>query len=286
MVDSAIRTLAETHDLGEAWKALFPGIDSSSTIAIKVNCINRYLSSHPEVAYAVAEGLKKMSFGGNPFPENNIIIFDRTDSELQRGGYTLNTSSTGIRVFGTDSSGVGYSSETYDVNGITQRLSRIVTEMADYLIDISVLKYLSVSGVTLCLKNHYGTCDRPGSLHGNHCDPYIPALNALLPIQGKQCVNICDALFGIYSGGSVPQFAPNKIIMSQDVVAADFWGRKILEDKGSAGISDAHHIDTAAQPPYNLGTNDPSQMVVVEILEPTPVKETSWGSIKNLFRQE
>lgn len=267
MMDCGIMRLTGLYDVGEAWKSLFAGIDTSSIVAIKVNCINSSCSTHPEVANAVATALGQMLFGGTPFPENNIIIYDRTNWELSSAGYTLNTSTTGVRCFGTNQSGVGYSTENYDVNGISQRLSTIITETADYLVNLSVLKNHSTSGVTICLKNHYGTCNGPGSLHGTYCNPYIPALNALAPIRDKQCVNICDALFGIYSGGPSgnPQFVANTLIMSQDIVAVDCLGREILEDHGCTTTGISGHVDTAAEAPYNLGTNDPGQMDVENI---------------------
>jgi len=271
MIDSGIKTLAQQDDVGGAWKTLLTDVDSSSVIAIKVNCRYSSMPTHPEVAYAVAEGLKRMEFGGTNFPENNIIIYDNWKAEFAQSGYDVNTSSTGVRCFDTDST-VGYSDESYNVNGSSQKLSRVITEMADYLINISVLKnHGTVSGVTLCLKNHFGTCNEPSSMHGNHGDPYIPALNALSAISGKQRVSICDALFGIYSGGpgGVPQFVANKIILSHDIVVVDYWGREILEERGCTTISQAHHIDTAAEAPYNLGTNDPSEMDVINITDPT-----------------
>jgi uncharacterized protein (DUF362 family) len=270
MMDCGILRLTGQHDVGEAWKSLFTGIDTSKTIAIKVNCINSSLSTHPKVTNAIVDGLTRMMFGDTPFPENNIIVFDRKEGELQAAGYTINTSGTGVRCFATNTSGVGYSTETYDVDNRTQTLSRIVTEMSDYIVNVSVLKNHSTAGVTLCMKNHYGTCNNPGGLHGNQCDPYIPALNALdPPIRNKQCIYICDALLGIYSGGpgGSPQFAANTLIMSRDIVAADYWGREILDDNGCSTISLAHHIDTAAGHPYYLGTNDPAQMDVEHIID-------------------
>ena len=267
MMDCGIMNLAEIFDVGEAWKALLPGVSETSIIAIKVNCINSSLSSHPQVTYAIANALTQMDFGGTPFPENNIIIFDRTNGELTSAGYTINTSSTGVRCFGTNQSGVGYSTETYDVYGVTQRLSTIITQLADYMINLSVLKNHGTAGVTGSLKNHYGTCNSPGSLHGNYCDPYIPALNALAPIRDRQYVNICDALLGIYSGGpsGSPQFAANTFIMSADPVALDYQEREILIDYGCTTGSRAHHIETAAGDPYNLGTADPAEMDIVTI---------------------
>jgi len=271
MVDAGIKSLAQLPDVGEAWKSLFPGIDPTKTIAIKVNCINSSVPTHPEVTYAVANGLKQMNFGGTYFPENNIILFDRKNSELYNAGYTLNTSSTGIRCFGTNEGGVGYGSQTYQINGSGQKISNILETMADYLINISVLKNHSTAGVTLCLKNHYGTCNDPDSMHSNHADPFIPALNALPVIASKQVLNICDALFGVimFGPGGQPQIEPQTIIMSQDIVAVDYWGRDMLYEYGCSTIGRAHHVDTAAQAPYNLGTNDPQQMEIISIIDPT-----------------
>ena len=268
MVDSAVRVLARQDDVGTAWMSLMPHLGPASVIAIKVNGINSSMPTHPQVTYAVVESLKKITFDSEPFDENNIIIFDRGQPSLSRSGYALNSSSAGVRCIETST--VGYSSETYDVGGRSQRLSKIVTEMADYMINLSVLKNHGIAGATLCLKNHYGTCDQPGRLHSRNADPYIAALNALDPIREKQCLNICDALLGVRSGGpgGRPQFAANKLVVGQDIVAVDYWGRKILEENDCATVAAASHIDTAAAS-YGLGTNDPLQMEVVEVENPT-----------------
>lgn len=266
MVDDGVRAMTKRDKIGVAWKSLFPRITATSIIAIKVNCRYFSMPTHPELTYAVVDGLKKMVFDGATFPENNIIIFDNFKAKLVKSGYKINTSNSGVRCFNSDTT-VGYSTETFNVNGISQRLSKVVTELADYIVNISVLKnHDHVSGVTLCLKNHFGSCDRPRAMHRSSGDPYIAALNALPPIREKQCVNICDALFGILSGGpgGYPQFTANKIIMSKDIVAVDYLGRKILAENGCDTISRASHIDTAAEQ-YQLGRNDPSQMDIVNI---------------------
>ena len=265
MVNKGITLLANTPDLGEAWKSLLPGITPAHTVAVKVNAFSSQIPTHPDVTYAVVNSLRQMCFGAEYFPENNIIIYDRWQVHLADAGYTINTSGTGVRCFGTIGSSVGYSSETYSVNGVTQRLSNIVTEMADYLINIAVLKNHAAAGVTGCMKNHYGTVENPDQLHGSFCNPYIPALNSLDPILSKQCVFICDALFGIYEGGpdNYPQFIPNMLLMSNDIVSVDFWERELLKVYGCQTLDRAGHIDTAAEAPYSLGTKDPSQMDIL-----------------------
>ena len=270
MVDSGIKELTQTDNTGEAWKSLFPNITTNSIIAIKVNCINSYLSTHTKVTNAVADGLKLMNFNGSFFPENNIIIFDRTTGELRDAGYDINTSDFGVRCFGTDYTGVGYTSQGYNVNGSNQRISKIITEMADYFINIGVLKNHTISGITLCMKNHYGTCSNPGWMHDNRCDPYIPALNDISLIKSKQCVNIIDAIYGIVSGGpyGVPQITPKKILMSQDIVAVDYMGAELLKENGCTTTNMASYIATAANS-YQLGTNNPNEIDVINIVNPT-----------------
>lgn len=273
MIDSAIKRLTGIEDIGEAWKSLFPGIKKSSVISIKINCINRSLSSHPEVAYSISSGLAKMNVEANSFPENNIIIWDRTNSELRSAGYTINTGTAGVRCFGTNQSGVDYSSVLFDVAGVQRKLSRILTDMSDYLINLSVLKNHSGAGVTLSMKNHFGSCNNPEDLHGNpyYCDPYIPALNNLTPIRSKQVIAISDAIYGIISGGPSgnPQVTPKSIIMSKDPVAHDYIATQLLKDNGCNTVNRATHIATAAKAPYSLGTNDPNQIDLIKIENPT-----------------
>ena len=266
MMDAGIKNLTEQSDVGEAWKSIMPNLNPTGIIAIKVNCRSSALPTHPEVTNAVVEGLKKMNFDGVFFPENNIHIYDNFKAYFRESGYTLNTSSTGVRCYTT----TRYSSQGYSVNGSPQRLCTLVTDTADYLINIGVLKnHSSMAGATLCMKNHFGTCERPRSMHINYGDPYIGALNALEPIKSKQCVNILDALYGAAEGGPYggPTFIANKILMSQDIVAVDHLGREMLEEQNSSTVSWATYIDSAVN--YELGTNDPSQMDIINITNPT-----------------
>jgi len=134
MVDDGVRTLTKKDNIGIAWKSLFPNITAESVIAIKVNCRYFSMPTHPGVTYAVVDGLKKMSFEGITFPENNIIIYDNFKAQLAKSGYTINTSNSGVRCFNSDTT-VGYSTETFNVNGISQRISKVVTDLADYIIN-------------------------------------------------------------------------------------------------------------------------------------------------------
>ena len=271
MLDAAIQNLMGTKLTGDAWKNLFPGITNDSVISIKVNCINGSLASHPEVAYSIVNGLTSMNIDGGYFPEENIIIWDRTNGELKNAGYSINTSDTGVKCFGTNQSGVGYATTNYNVNGSTQRLSSILTDLSDYIINLSVLKNHGTAGITISMKNHYGSCVSPGSLHGNYCNPYIPALNSLAPIRNKQVINICDAIYGIISGGpgGAPQIMAKSLVLSTDTVACDYISSLILEEYGCKTISRAKYISEATKDPYLLGTDDPEKINLVELKNPT-----------------
>lgn len=267
MIDEGIRTFTGISNVGAAWKSIFPGITADNKIGIKVNTLfsTKNNGTHPQVAKAVTDGLIQMDFGGTTFPSNNIIIFDQSTNYLAVQGYTLNSSNTGVRCFPTSA----YSSENFNVSGVSLKISTIVTQQVDYLINIGCLKQHSITGVTHCLKNLYGTINNPGACHGNYGDPYIPAIAALAPIKSKQKFCIIDALYGVTSngpGGSI-NCNPNKIIMGQDIVAVDYTGRELLKSLGLTlnEYTKATYIDTAATV-YSLGTNSPDQINVINIV--------------------
>ena len=286
MMDRGIMGLTGQPSVGQAWQSLFPGITPDSRIGIKINCINRYLSSHPEVVAAIVNGLAAMEVGKILFPRNNIIVWDRYNYELTRAGHSIyfDSDPDTYRCFGTDQFGYGYDAgrliEVYD--GRTSYPSSILTQHCDYLINLSVLKNHTMSGITGSLKNHFGSVNNPAALHGTsnqNCDPFIPALNRRIidQLEVSQVVNICDAIFGISSGGPMgnPQFAYNGLLISCDPVALDYQERQVLVDHGCGTATQATHIDTAAWPPYDLGTNNPLEMDVRHISNPSTGIEDS-----------
>lgn len=269
MVNDGIKSYTGISDVGNAWKSIFPDITASSVIGLKVNTLfnTKNVGTHPQVAYAVADGLVQMDFEGIKFPANNIIIFDLGSNYLADQGYTLNTTLTGVRCFPSSA----YSSEIYNVSGVNLKISTIITQQINFLINIAQLKQHSMSGLSLCLKNHFGSINQPWACHNNNCDPFIPGIAALAPIKNKQKFCIIDALFGITSGGpsGAVTCAPNKIIMGQDIVAVDCIGRDLLKDQGTSqsSINQATHINTAATT-YSLGNNNASNISTVDITSP------------------
>jgi hypothetical protein len=273
MLDSGIEALTGAPTPGEAWLTLFPDLAADLALGIKINTINRYLSSHPGVTMAVAESLATTPLGTSTYPLNQILIWDRSDSELVAAGYTINTSSPGVRCFGTNHSGVGYDPASIDVNGVQKWVSRCYSEYSDRLVNICLLRNHTISGVTHSLKNHYGSVNDPRDIHANYCNPYIAALNSqLIAAYGpKQQLCVCDAILGIRSGGpmGMPQFAYEGLVLSVDPVALDAICRRILEENGCTTTWFSYHIDTASGPPYNLGNSDMADIERIDIVNPS-----------------
>ena len=284
MMDESIKTLTGIPDVGDAWKAIFPSVTENSIIGIKVNCINRYVATHPEFVNCIVNGLTQMEFGDRNYRRNNIIVWDRTDGELSYAEYMLydgNDPDT-VRCFGTDHTGVGYDTSCpLDVPGGPSAPSRILSQMIDYLINVAVLKNHNQAQVTLTMKNHYGSVS-PVPSHNNYVNPGIPSLNQqirdVVTPHNIQKIFIIDSLFGsiLYGPGGSADCNPKKVVMSLDTVACDYQGWHVINEERIAHSWSpiqwpVYHIQTAEQSPYNLGTTD---INLIEINNPTSIRES------------
>jgi uncharacterized protein (DUF362 family) len=286
LVNLAIANLTGQEAPGLAWVQIFPAITSESVIGIKVNCINRYCSSHPEVVQAVVEGLASMRVGEGNFPRNNIIVWDRTNSELSNAGYAHYAGSDPdtVRYFGTNETGYGYDSgSSIVVTGHTCNPSSILTQHCDFLINLAVLKnWQGAAGVTLSLKNHLGSIHNPSAMHG--MDPDIAELNAEIrdSLGNKHRLAIIDALLGVRSGGpgGSPQFIYGGIIAGDDLVAVDYNGRQILANNGCTTTGAATYIETADDT-YGLGTADLAEM---DVVEQSPIPRATREHVDKMIR--
>ncbi len=282
-VDRALLMLFEEKQVADAWQRVFPNLKTQDTIGIKVNCINRKCPTHPEVTHALIQSM----IDGLGVDPNRIIIWDRATAELKKAGYTINTSNKGIRCFGTvedfsvarwimnmkqdESDGIGYDKrQPFDVGEDTKtHLSNILTRMCTYLINMPVLKDHRLSGVTLSLKNHFGTIDNPRDCHPNYCDPYIAKLNNVSQIRDKTKLVICDAAFCVYEGGprGAPQWQPKSILAATDPVALDYTGMQMINGERQKNDYEpvtgmAVHLKTAQA--LGLGTCSPNRIALRE----------------------
>ncbi len=270
MMNAAIKGLTGQKNVADAYASLFPKKEKNDIIAIKVNCMH---------THAFAEGCRKTidsivnGLKSSGIAENNIILYDLKNEDLSDCGYTRNVSSSGFRCFGNDEKGWGYEEVAVAPGGESVHLSKILTRCT-HLVNIPVLRDHPTIGVSLSLKNHYGSVDSPSSLHGPNfkCEPHIAELNALDPIKKKTRLIVLPAFVGVYQGHhSPPQFEYNGLIASQDPVAVDYLGYKIIEEQrikhdlrplAKTGRYPTY-IETSAK--LGLGTNDPKEMDLISI---------------------
>jgi len=273
MIARALTELTGQSDASAALAELIPQVmDPNQRYGIKVNCVNADLPSHPAVVTALIDLLA--SAGAS---RENIIVYDRTDYELAKCGFSISPS-----VYGSDHSGVGYNDEFLEFTTGAVKLSKILTDRIDHLINVPVLKNHTMAGVTLSLKNHFGSTTRPDSLHGekNDCSPGIAELNARPEIKDITRLVLIDALFGNYKTGlyGKPDYAPMSIIAATDPVAADAVGQQLINARraqDSLDPIDAQHIRDAAG--RSLGTNDPANIDHRQVLlSPVAEKPKPW----------
>jgi uncharacterized protein (DUF362 family) len=268
MLDRAMQSVFEMDHPAEPWKKL---VRLGQKVALKVNALcGRGLSSNLQLVEAICERLQ-----GAGIRAGDIVIWDHDTAELERAGYQISTAAGRVQCYGTDR--VGYEEELVIYGSVGSRLSKILTEHCDVLINVPVLKDHDTAGVTIAMKNMYGVIHNPNKYHPNGCNPYIADLNMLPAIRTKMRLNICDATTACYEGG--PGFKPqyswkeNALIVSQDPVALDHTGWRIIEHKRAkmklktleADGRAPRYIATAADAQHGLGTNDPQRIALVEM---------------------
>jgi uncharacterized protein (DUF362 family) len=259
MIDEGVKLATGRKSSEEGWKSLFA---SDDVVALKVNQISPHVFTNPVVALAIAQRL--MDIGLRP---GNIIIWDRKKGELIRNGYDLSEDPSRVVIRGVDGE---WEDRPTSQGSFEGRLAKILTQQCSALINVPVLKTHSAAGITLALKNHYGSHDNPSRHHRNQCDPYIADLNTIPAIKDKMRLIVCDATLACFNGGPgadnpADRWQPNAVLVATDPVAHDAYGTKLLEHKRfERGLSPLapKHVATAAA--RGLGTNDLGRISVLE----------------------
>ncbi len=268
LLDRAMQALFELDHPADSWKRV---VRPGQKVGIKVNALGgRGLSTNVQLVDAICERLQEAGIRAS-----DIVIWDRDSDELERVGFHISTATGRIQCFGTDR--IGYEDGLVTYGSVGSQLSKILTQRCDVLINVPVLKDHDGAGVTMALKNMYGVIHNPNKYHPNGCNPYIADLNMLPAIRTKMRLTICDATTACFEGG--PGYKPqynwkhNALIVSQDPVALDYTGWRLIERKRAekglktleADGRPPRYIATAADAQHGLGTNDPQRITVVEV---------------------
>ncbi|MCP5003158.1 MAG: DUF362 domain-containing protein [Planctomycetes bacterium] len=266
LVDAGITSLTHTLTPEKGWGTLF---SEDERIGIKINGLgSNTLIGNYQICWAVVDALKAIGVR-----ENNIIIWDQYQHHLLSSGFKLNRSFKGVRIYATDMGGgsdaldAGSSLKEYDSGYGAVRISKILTQEVDSLINLCLLKDHSLAGVSICLKNiSHGVISHPDNFHDDSCDPFIGSLNSIPEIKEKIKLHICNGIRGLYEGGPMPKkryvWDYNGIMLSRDPVAMDTIGVNIIEEKRRERNLPSlfnrknvpKHIETATK--FGLGTSN------------------------------
>jgi uncharacterized protein (DUF362 family) len=243
---------------------------SSDKVGIKINTIGgRKVSSRPEVSFTLARLLQDS--GIQP---KNIIIWDRTNRELTEAGYRLNLNGSGIKVFGTDTEGIGYDSQLTSHLNIGSLFSSIQSSKITASISLAILKDHGMAGVTAGMKNYFGAIHNPNKYHDFNCNPFVAELFETSPIKGKHKLTVLDSLVVQYHRG--PSYHARwaekyeALIFGLDPVAIDYVGWQLIEKfRAKAGLPSLKeekrapaYLKTAEK--MGLGKANPEEIRLIE----------------------
>jgi len=236
------RGLALVSGTADAVDGVRSRFDAADRVGIKVNTIGgRRISTRPEVPLGLAGWLTRSGI-----PAKNILVWDRTNHELEEAGYKLSDDRNGLKIFGTDTAGAGYETEINSHLNIGSLFSTLQTRFVTASISLAILKDHGLAGVTASLKNYFGTIHNPNKYHDHRCDPYVAELFDSAGVKTKHRLSIVDALVVQYHRG--PSFHPQwadasgLLFFSADPVAADFagwqWIEKLRAQKGLPSLKE------------------------------------------------
>jgi uncharacterized protein (DUF362 family) len=212
------------------WKdCLHSFLSMKDNIGIKINTIGgKSISTRPDTAFCLARFLSE-----NQEKYGDIIVWDRTNRELRDAGYTLNLNRKGIKVFGTDTQGMGYAHDLVSHLNVGSLFSTIQSDLVSSSISLAILKDHGLAGVTGAMKNYFGAIHNPNKYHDSNCDPYVAEVFDTPPVKNKHRLSILDGLIvQFHRGPSYHSRWADKqglLIFSFDPVAADTIGWQIIE---------------------------------------------------------
>ena len=261
MLDKSLAKLTDSKSGADAWKKLFSPKD---VVGIKVNCLfGKMVSTRPEVVRAVIAGLRTAGVD-----ENNIIVWDRSSGDLAKSGFSLNKDGPGVKYFADDDN---WGPEIQQ-GAFKGRITKVISEKVTAIINMPVLKTHGITGISCCLKNHYGSFDNPGNHHGNCCNA-MADFSSIPMVKDKTRLVVVDALRPQHSGGpglqADDQFNYYSMMVSADPLAADYQGLQIIQGKltqlGKEPIPDKKLGWLTSAHERGVGTCDPNKIEVLRV---------------------
>jgi len=252
MVDHTVMTLTGVSEKSKAYEALFPKpVTSSTKILIHYN-VMKPKKPRESLCDAVKKGLTSML--DDSFPAENVRIVDRE--------------------------GAANTNETVKITPSLEYTIKDIWVDCDYYIKCPHCWAIDnpVGGISMNLKGMITALGGPSwmRLHDYTVSPdtpWMPIVNSHPVFRSKLVLCIVNAI--LYSNkpanSSTPDGAAHTLFASKDLVAADYMGLQLLIEKGLASQNQQTaetNLGYAANDPYNLGTNDPDNIDVINIGPP------------------
>jgi hypothetical protein len=256
MVNCGLTNLTGKAAVAAAWRSL---VSTQDIVGIKVFSAPGMLTgTRPAVVTAVVLGLFDAGV-----PPQNIIIWDKYDSDLRAAGYFKLAADLGVRAAG--GAETGYDPATFyrpdtavignlvwgdlefgRTNGVVGRnsfVTKLVSRQITKIISIAPLlnqEDVGVGGHLYSLT--LGSVDNTRRFEGDadRLATAVPEIYAL-PILGDRVVlNITDALIGQYEGGAASLLhysaVVNQLWFSRDPVALDMLAiKELARERRAAG---------------------------------------------------
>lgn len=252
------------------WKVLLPNYQPGQRIGLKVNCLNdHHVTTSPALVGAIVASLHE-KLGVDP---TTIVVWDRFLADLENSGKYSSDALGGAKLVGNLLRGLN-TGESEDDPTITgghgfddpicsapigvplpgktasyPRLSRVLTQEIDLVINCPVFKVHNISGITGAMKNIYGMINIPDQYHDANLATDMPKLYALPDIRNRISLTIFDALIGVVNGQTPadrPDQSPGRLLLAQDPVAIDSYALDLIDQLRA--LSDAGSRSAAANP--------------------------------------
>ena len=238
MLEDGMKTFTGKGSWADAWKQF---VQPNETVCVKFNRLSgNFTRANQAMVDAIVDGLQQAGL-----KREKIIVVEAI--EAKEGNLTEPDLTMGPEV---------------DTGHGKTRLTRLITDQVDGVINVCNLKDHAVAGVTGALKNlsHAGKTfmDKPENFHGTCCDPHVGEINLLKPIRSKGRLNICNGLVGMLNGGPTPrnprwQWPHNGLLISTDPVAMDTVILELVQaarKEHPVGIGQADLFQTGRKPVY------------------------------------
>jgi hypothetical protein len=252
MMERGMTELTGAPTWQDAWRTMF---EKGDVVAIKMSPVGGAgLCSDISVLHSILDGLNQAGVS-----DRNIIAFSRYHDELIDCGMN-NWLRPGIRLEAPTPSfnQVQLDMDGYDENHYMEMalikpgenpndphfrrsyVAKTVTQHANKIINLPVLKHHQSAGITIALKNmSHGCVNNVNRSHLtptlNACGVFIPSVVSLPVFRQKFVLHIVDAVRASYHGGpgGRPQFIwePKTLYFGTDPVALDKTGWKVIDRK-------------------------------------------------------